>query len=211
MKPPAKRTNRVSSSSCCADNRQASRKEARRAQVLDAASKCFVSDGFHNAGMSSIAREAGMSVGHIYHYFENKDAIIAAIVERDMQSHIERFDQFGLIPKENFVEKLIEEAGDGIRMKTDVFNSALNLEILAECRRSPSISRLVREKDAEIRNRFSQIIQEKTGLDDAPMRVEILFTLFGGLTERITRNPDLDPDDLLPYLQSAIHAILKPH
>ena len=35
----------------------------RRAQVLEAAAKCFNSEGFHGASMAKIAAEADLSVG----------------------------------------------------------------------------------------------------------------------------------------------------
>src|SRR5271168_2700713 len=63
----------------------------RRRQVLDAAEACFRRHGFHAASMASVAAEAGMSVGHIYRYFENKEAIVAAIVERDLKATADQF------------------------------------------------------------------------------------------------------------------------
>ena len=51
----------------------------RRSQILDAALVCFAKHGFHQASMHDISAEAGISVGLIYRYFENKEAVIAAI------------------------------------------------------------------------------------------------------------------------------------
>src|SRR3546814_17854087 len=58
---------------------------AQRERILCAAQKCFVEHGFHAASMASIAETAEMSAGLIYRYFENKNAIIMAIVERQLQ------------------------------------------------------------------------------------------------------------------------------
>ena len=49
--------------------------EARRQQIVDAASTCARRAGFHGASMAEIAHAAGLSVGQIYRYFENKEAI----------------------------------------------------------------------------------------------------------------------------------------
>ncbi len=54
----------------------------RRAQILDAALVCFAKRGFHQASMHDISAEAGISVGLIYRYFENKDAVISAMADR---------------------------------------------------------------------------------------------------------------------------------
>ena len=54
----------------------------RRVQILDAALVCFAKRGFHQASMHDISAEAGISVGLIYRYFENKDAVISAMADR---------------------------------------------------------------------------------------------------------------------------------
>src|ERR1700716_2619680 len=58
------------------------RDQARRHQIVTAARQCVVRHGFHAATMAEIALAAQMSVGQIYRYFPNKDAIVHAIVER---------------------------------------------------------------------------------------------------------------------------------
>ena len=52
----------------------------RKEQVLVAAVECFKLQGFHKTSMSQISAAAGMSSGHIYHYFGSKEAIVEAIV-----------------------------------------------------------------------------------------------------------------------------------
>ncbi len=54
----------------------------RRAQILEAAVVCFAKHGFHQASMHDISAEAGISVGLIYRYFANKEAVIQAMADR---------------------------------------------------------------------------------------------------------------------------------
>src|SRR3954451_14842880 len=54
----------------------------RKAQILDAAIVCFAKRGFHPTSMHDISAEAGISVGLIYRYFENKEAVIGAMADR---------------------------------------------------------------------------------------------------------------------------------
>ena len=54
----------------------------RRSQILEAALVCFAKHGFHQASMHDISTEAGISVGLIYRYFENKEAVISAMADR---------------------------------------------------------------------------------------------------------------------------------
>ncbi|NEB77801.1 TetR/AcrR family transcriptional regulator [Streptomyces sp. SID14478] len=55
------------------------RREAKRAEIMAAARRCFSRDGFHQTSMPDIAAEAGVSQGAPYRYFESKDEIILAI------------------------------------------------------------------------------------------------------------------------------------
>ncbi|GIF15623.1 TetR/AcrR family transcriptional regulator [Actinoplanes teichomyceticus] len=52
---------------------------ARRQQILDAATRCFVRNGFHQTSMQDVIREAGLSVGAFYRYFKSKNELIMAI------------------------------------------------------------------------------------------------------------------------------------
>ena len=68
----------------------------RRTQILDAAVVCFAKRGFHQASMHDISAEAGISVGLIYRYFANKEAVISEMAARhkdEIQEVIERARQ----------------------------------------------------------------------------------------------------------------------
>ena len=60
--------------------RWARRKDARPAEILEAALKVFAEKGFAGARMDDIARRAGVTKGTIYLYFENKDAVFKTLV-----------------------------------------------------------------------------------------------------------------------------------
>lgn len=53
-----------------------------RTQILDAAEARFRAYGFNKTTMAEIASDCGMSAANLYRYFENKQAIGAAIVEK---------------------------------------------------------------------------------------------------------------------------------
>jgi TetR/AcrR family fatty acid metabolism transcriptional regulator len=50
----------------------------KRERILDAAIKVFARSGYHRARVSDIAREAGIAYGLVYHYFRNKEEILAS-------------------------------------------------------------------------------------------------------------------------------------
>ncbi len=68
---------------------EGARADVRRHQILSAAARCFRERGFHGASVSQISKAAGMSAGHMYHYFENKEAIILSeIVDQDLEHRL---------------------------------------------------------------------------------------------------------------------------
>jgi AcrR family transcriptional regulator len=69
------------------------RAEVQRERILCAAQKCFIEHGFHAASMANIAAAAQMSAGLMYRYFENKSAIVKAIVERQLQDGRAQIEQ----------------------------------------------------------------------------------------------------------------------
>jgi AcrR family transcriptional regulator len=55
-------------------------RESLREDILDAARQLFVRDGYEATSMRAIAAKVGCSPGILYHYFEDKQAIMARLV-----------------------------------------------------------------------------------------------------------------------------------
>lgn len=51
-----------------------------REQILAASRRVFARSGFVNARMSDVAAEAGLSLGGLYRYFTNKEAVFAELI-----------------------------------------------------------------------------------------------------------------------------------
>ncbi|MBY0011691.1 TetR/AcrR family transcriptional regulator [Paenibacillus typhae] len=56
-------------------------REERKLQIIQAASRVFSRKGLAGAKMSDIAREAGLSHGHLYNHFKTKEELLATIVQ----------------------------------------------------------------------------------------------------------------------------------
>ncbi len=191
----------------------APRATARRQQILNAAAQCFREHGFHGASIAQISKSAGMSAGHIYHYFENKEAIIAAIVAQDLESLLTLTAE--LRAACNVRAALIERAADGVADQLDPINAALKVEIAAEAARNPRVAQIVREADATCRRELAatiRAIRHGAGHEDSPTAigdmVEVLASLFEGLLLRTIRNPGLDRSRVAQRIQIAINDLL---
>ena len=58
-------------------------------RILDAAARTFESEGYHATTTNHVADEAGVSVGSLYQYFPNKDALLVGLGERHVQEAME--------------------------------------------------------------------------------------------------------------------------
>ena len=74
---------------------------ARRNQILDAAAKVFAEKGFHPATTKEIAKQAGISEGTIYNYFDNKMALLFGILER-MKATALQDEDFSTLDESDF-------------------------------------------------------------------------------------------------------------
>ena len=65
-------------------------RNARRAQLLDAALEVFVAQGYHAAGMDDIAEHAGVSKPVLYQHFPSKLDLYLALLDTQAQDLVER-------------------------------------------------------------------------------------------------------------------------
>jgi AcrR family transcriptional regulator len=61
-------------------SRRATYRESLRQEILDAAREMFVREGYEATSVRRIAGRVGCSTGILYHYFEDKPAIMAQLV-----------------------------------------------------------------------------------------------------------------------------------
>ena len=76
-----------------AEPRWQRRKEARPAEILDAALEEFLAHGFTAARLEDIAHRAGCTKGTIFLYFENKEELFKAIVREHLVPAIQRAEE----------------------------------------------------------------------------------------------------------------------
>ena len=68
------------------ERRRLERLEAGRREILDVAEQLFVEHGYEGTSLEQIAAGCGYSVGSIYNFFTNKDALYSAALERHATS-----------------------------------------------------------------------------------------------------------------------------
>jgi AcrR family transcriptional regulator len=72
---------------------QQTRSQRRVDLILDVAAELFVEVGYESATTNAIAERAGISIGSLYRYFPDKDAILRALSNRHYEQVQVLFDQ----------------------------------------------------------------------------------------------------------------------
>ncbi|MEV4781463.1 TetR/AcrR family transcriptional regulator [Burkholderia sp. LMU1-1-1.1] len=189
------------------------RAQNRRNQVLEAAAVCFARSGFHGASMSEISKQAGMSAGHIYNYFDSKDAIIMAIVERESEYVTGLL--VDLQTRDDPLQAMIDDARRHIDETLDPQPWHVPLEMYAEASRNPVIAAKLRVHEENSRTQLRLLVKagrERRNLpvDDKTLdgRIDTIISYFQGLPIRALNRPDMNRDGLTEAFRVAMTALL---
>lgn len=92
--------------------RQVRDPEATKAQILDAAEEEFAKYGLNGARTEAIAKGAGVNKAMIYYYFESKEGLYKAVLQRPATEMYEMLQQLNLeqLPAKEALKKAIEAA-----------------------------------------------------------------------------------------------------
>jgi AcrR family transcriptional regulator len=127
--------------------------EEKRAEILEAAERCFARDGFHGATIAQICAEAKISPGHLYHYFASKEAIVGAIVDAGVEGTASRFAE--LTESSNAITALVSELAR-LRALHRKSGAGVYLDVLAEAGRSPAIGAVIQASSKGVRNLLAE-------------------------------------------------------
>lgn len=196
--------------------RAQARTREQRTRILGAARRCFIRHGFHGASMAELAREAQMSPGLIYRYFDNKHHVVLAIIAQQLQLAREEIGQ--LHGGADLLLPVFMDAFGGNPCHRDSgMSPSLFLEISAEASRDPTVAAAVRDSDLSLRQALGKWLtrpREQGGLalsaERAGQVMLIIQCLWEGLLVRHTRDPDLDAAQLKAGLTLVLPLLLQP-
>lgn len=157
-------------------------KEARRAKIIESAKIIFLSNGFDNTTMETIAVEAELSKGSLYNYFESKDDLylaVAAIAIRMINEFCEKIDTTvmtdieRLIAIGNAIFEFSEQHPDIYNLANDVRSRFFYVNISQKLTYGETLNRNEQEINIEnlryqklILNSIDEAINNKSIRDD---------------------------------------------
>jgi AcrR family transcriptional regulator len=174
---------------------------ARRRQILDAAARCFLRDGFHATSMQDIFNEAGLSAGAVYRYFPGKHAIVAAIADRVLSEVTGAIDEVaGGDPAPS-----LEAAMAGILAVTDRYTgpdgpARIAVQLWGESLRDPVLADLVAGAYRRLRSRYVELARRAqeagqargAAADPEDLGTVLLGAMIGYILQRLLLG-DVDP------------------
>ncbi|WP_438311315.1 TetR/AcrR family transcriptional regulator [Sporosarcina sp. FA9] len=122
-------------------------------QIIDAAVIVIAENGYHQAQVSKIAKEANVADGTIYLYFKNKEDILISVFREKMAIFVDNLRVI-LTKDIDTSQKLLKMIDNHFR----VLNEDRNLAIVTQLE--------LRQSNKELRLRINEVLKEYLGLLD---------------------------------------------
>jgi TetR/AcrR family transcriptional regulator, fatty acid metabolism regulator protein len=182
-------------------------KDDRRKQILKAAVKVFAEKGYHGCRISDVAEEAGVAYGLVYHYYGNKDGLLASVFDTNWAFFAKAIDDITASDgaMRDKLEQIVELAFQAFEMAPLVVK-VLVLEFgrnarLGEALENPQVARVFRSI-AKIFDEGKKKGELHEGIDPAAMSIifmgalETAFVSFvlthNGARSKVQANVTLD-------------------
>ncbi|MDQ2919254.1 MAG: TetR/AcrR family transcriptional regulator [Verrucomicrobiota bacterium] len=160
----------------------------RRRQILQAAMTCFAKRGFHQTSMHDISDAAGISVGLIYRYFENKEAVITAMADdhkRDIQDLLGRARRAESLREAFEILFTAHCCANGPQVE-----ATFVVDLFAEAGRNSQIAHLVRDVISTMADGVTELIAAAPEMREAKQNLtasemtELIFATMRGTMMR---------------------------
>jgi TetR/AcrR family transcriptional repressor of mexJK operon len=186
-------------------------------QIVDAAARLFMADGYGATSMDSIAREAGVSKATLYAHFADKAALFAAIIssECERKAQILWDDSADRTDVRGVLDAVARSA---IRFGTEAETLAIYRIVVGETGRFPELGRVFYETGPRrVLSRLAEYLREVSdkGLLEIP-DPRLAAEQFVGMVRgahylrrllRIEEEPEApDPEQII---ESAVNVFLK--
>lgn len=182
-------------------------REQTQSLILEAAQQLLGEEGLANARIDAIAARAGVSVGTLYNHFKDRDAILAAVLESNLQALLRSLDAVLADPSPDYATALrqfVSAFSDHWQQNGEVVHLLMTGQ--------PDLTNLLCNRQdviREIRWRGARLI--KLGVDAGVLRSDHP-SLFGDFLLALMRQRWMQrmmlPDEVLPDVHHMIEFFL---
>jgi len=184
--------------------------EARMAEIMEAAIKCFMENGFHNTTMQDIYRATSLSPGAVYNYFENKEDIVTAAVKLSQKRNSDAIASAASGMPEEALSKLGQIYFSCAR-ETDLARAAsFDFDLYSESVRNPRIHEILRVNHYSTLKKLVEVVKHNQRLGvlsdslDAMAIARVLFSILIGTEIHKALDSDLDLDSYSAVFEAIV-------
>lgn len=151
------------------------RKGPKYDQIIEAAVRVIAANGFHNAQVSKIAKEAGVADGTIYLYFNNKEDILISLFQEKMSIFVEKTKK--KMSEQDTLEGQLKAI---VEMHFKQLAADENLAVVTQLE--------LRQSSSKLRYRINEVLKDYLALiEDVIVRGMEEKVFFSGLNEKLAR------------------------
>jgi AcrR family transcriptional regulator len=134
--------------------------ESRHREIVDAARRCFLLNGFHQTTTDDICREASITPGGLYHYFRSKEDVIAAVIQASARDAVQRLASLAedAANTRSSIRALASAFTDTMRDSEIDSITRLDVDVWAESLRNDKLAEITKEGWAVRRDWLRELI-----------------------------------------------------
>jgi AcrR family transcriptional regulator len=106
--------------------------EEKRTELLAAARRLFIEDGYEATSMASLAKAAGVAGNTIYWYFADKDDVLLAVLNAVLSDVLADYQEVATAPMEDQLVWVVSQLQQMNRLVTTVHTRAVQIPVIAE-------------------------------------------------------------------------------
>lgn len=186
-------------------------RENRKDTICKVALQLFAENGYHSTSISKIAKEAGISKGLLYNYFESKEDLLSSIIGNMIDNIMDMLnpnhdDVITDDEAENFFDNFFNILIDNPTEWRLFFQISMQNDVL---------SLMMKEMDSENMVKSQKLILDyfnTRGFDDPEMAVVMFSSVFKGFTLQYCMAPEMFSPELLERFKLKIKGMfLRKH
>jgi AcrR family transcriptional regulator len=175
-----------------------------RDRILDAAARVFAEYGYASGTTDRIAEEARLSIGSLYQYFPNKDAILIALAQAHLEEMVRVVGSNLAEPRrlQKWLPALTKAMVD-----LHAVNPRLHQVLFEEAPRPPELLARFREAEVEVVNAIEALLRADPDLTvaDPARTARFVAATIESLTHRfVGRVPQMGSEELIEEMASIV-------
>jgi len=184
-----------------------------RDRILDAAARVFGRHGYAAGTTNRIAEAAGLSVGSLYQYFPNKDAILVELVRRHVRegtAAVEAALAAAIRDDPGDVEALLAAVVDAA-IATHAGDPALHQVLFEESPRPPELLAELHELEAAAVDRATALLatDPRVQVADPALAARLVVTTVESLVHRTIATRAADPVDVPTFRRELLTLLTR--